>query len=131
VRILTDSIQNAMAPALKPADLFARAQATESPVERIALFQQVVREYPNDKSATQAAFMIGFTYAEEMKDYTQARKAFESFIAKYPQSDLVESAKWMIANMEHGVPPPSVGMPDTLYYKSIGGPSPGGTNSRP
>jgi len=129
VRILQDSLQNAMAPALKPADLFARAQATESPMERISLFQQVVREYPNDKSATQAAFMIGFTYAEELKNFTEARKAFQSFIEKYPQSDLVASAKWMIENMEHGVPPPSVGMPDTLFMKSGG--TPGGSNSRP
>ena len=131
VRILQDSLQNAMAPALKPADLFGRAQATEDPRERIKLFEQVVREYPSDKSAAQASFMIGFTYAEELKDFPQARKAFESFVAKYPQSDLVESAKWMIANMERGVPPPSVGMPDTLYFKTIGGPSPEGTNSRP
>jgi peptidyl-prolyl cis-trans isomerase C len=132
VRILSDSLQSAMAPALKPADLFARAQATESPTERIGIFQQLVREYPNDKSATQASFMIGFTYAEELKNYSEARKAFESFIAKYPQSDLVASAKWMIENMEHGVPPPSVGMPDTLIMKSGGlGAPPGGTNSRP
>src|SRR6266850_130839 len=130
VRILSDSLQSPMAPALKPADLFARAQATESPAERIGIFQQLVREYPDDKSATQASFMIGFTYAEEMKNYPEARKAFVSFIAKYPQSDLVTSAKWMIENMEHGVPPPSVGMPDTLIMKGGGlGAPPGGTNS--
>jgi outer membrane protein assembly factor BamD (BamD/ComL family) len=120
-----------MAQALTPADLFARAQATENPRERIALFEQVLREYPADKSATQAAFMIGFTYAEEMKDFLGARKAFESFVSKYPHSDLVASAKWMIENMEHGVPPPSVGMPDTLYFKNGPGAPPGGTNSRP
>ena len=73
--------------------------------------------------------MIGFTYAEELKNFTEARKAFQSFIEKYPQSDLVASAKWMIENMEHGVPPPSVGMPDTLFMKSGG--TPGGSNSRP
>lgn len=131
IKILEDSLQNAMAPALKPADLFARAQATENPQERIAIFQQVVREYPDDKAATQAAFMVGFTYAEEMKDYPEAKKAFQSFIAKYPQSDLITSAKWMLENMEHGVPPPSVGMPDTLYMKSGSGAPPGGSNSRP
>ena len=114
VTVFEDSLQKAMAPVLKPADLFARAQATDNPRERVALFQKVVRDYPEDKSAVQAAFMIGFTYAEELKDYPAARAAFQSFIAKHPQSDLVASAKWMMENMEHGVPPPSVGIPDTL-----------------
>ena len=130
VTVFEDSLQKAMAPVLKPADLFARAQATDNPRERVALFQKVVRDYPEDKSAVQAAFMIGFTYAEELKDYPAARAAFQSFIAKYPQSDLVASAKWMMENMEHGVPPPSVGIPDTLLLKQSGSP-PGGSDSRP
>ncbi len=131
VVVFTDSLQAAMSPKLGAADLFARAQNTENPGERIELFRQIVRRYPQDKSATQAAFMIGFTYAEELKDFPAAREAFQSFLTKYPQSDLVASAKWMMENMEHGVPPPSVGIPDTLQIHVTPGTAPGGSSSRP
>src|SRR5205823_13585482 len=113
---------------LSPAELFARAQTAAAPKERIELFQRVVTEYPNDKSAVQAAFMIGFTYAEELKDFPSARTAFQDFIRKYPKSDLVSSAHWMLDNMEHSVPPPEVGLPDSLTIQAIPSPNP---NSQP
>ena len=91
------------------ADLFAKAQAEVSPRDRIELFEGIVSRFPNDKSAVQAAFMIGFTYSEELKDYPAARKAFEKFIREHPDSDLVSSAKWMLANMGTGATPPGLG----------------------
>ena len=105
--VFEDSIQAALNPTKSPADLFADAQATSDPNERINLFRSVVLRYPQDKSAIQAAFMIGFTYAEELQDYPAARTAFEEFTKNYPGSDLVPSAKWMMENM--GSPDPSLG----------------------
>lgn len=119
VVVYTDSITNAMKPILSPAELFAQAQTAAAPKERIELFQRVVTEFPQDKSAVQAAFMIGFTYAEELKDFPSARTAFQEFLRKYPKSDLVTSAHWMLDNMEHSVPPPEVGLPDSLTIESI------------
>jgi hypothetical protein len=119
VVVYTDSITNAMKPILSPAELFAKAQTEASPKERINLFQRVVTEYPRDKSAVQAAFMIGFTYAEELKDFPSARTAFQDFIRQYPKSDLVTSAHWMLDNMEHSVPPPEVGLPDSLSIETL------------
>ena len=84
VVVYADSIENAMKPVLSPAQLFGRAQAAASPQERIDLFRRVVTEFPQDKSAVQASFMVGFTYAEELKDFPAARSAFEDFIRKYP-----------------------------------------------
>ncbi|HEY2923692.1 MAG TPA: peptidyl-prolyl cis-trans isomerase [Candidatus Eisenbacteria bacterium] len=127
VVVFTDSIEVAMKPISSPAELFARAQAAASARDRIELFREVTTKYPNDKSAIQAAFMIGFTYAEELGDYPAARTAFEDFLRKYPKSDLVTSAKWMLENMEHGVPPPGIGVPDTLRLEML----PGGMNSKP
>ena len=43
--------------------------------------------------------MIGFVYSEDFKDLVQARRTFDELISKYPQSDMIESAKWMIDNM--------------------------------
>jgi outer membrane protein assembly factor BamD (BamD/ComL family) len=108
-----------MKPILSPAELFAKAQTAVTPTDRIALFRRVVTEFPQDKSAVQAAFMIGFTYAEELKDFPNARTSFQDFIRKYPKSDLVSSAHWMLDNMEHSVPPPEVGLPDSLTFESL------------
>lgn len=121
VVVYDDSISVAMKPVLSPAQLFGKAQAASSPQERISLFKEVVTRYPNDKSAVQAAFMIGFTYAEEMSDFPAARAAFQDFLRKYPKSDLVASANWMLQNMEHSAPPPEVGVPDTLHFETIQG----------
>ena len=44
--------------------------------------------------------MIGFTYAEELKDFVQARRTFDELEQKYPESTMIESAKWMRENME-------------------------------
>jgi hypothetical protein len=118
VVIYTDSITTAMKPILSPAELFAQAQTAAAPQERIELFKRVVNEYPQDKSAVQAAFMIGFTYAEELKDFPSARTAFQDFLRKYPKSDLVTSAHWMLDNMEHSVPPPGL-TPDSLTIETM------------
>ena len=48
--------------------------------------------------------MIGFTYAEELNDYEKARSEFEKFIAKHPNSELANSARWMLQNMDKPAP---------------------------
>ncbi len=131
VVVYGDSISAAMKPVLSPAQLFGKAQAAESPQQRIATFKEVVTRYPNDKSAVQAAFMIGFTYAEELADFPAARAAFQDFLRKYPKSDLVASANWMLENMEHSAPPPEVGIPDTLRLETIQSHDSTGTTTKP
>jgi len=133
VSIFEDSIKFAAHPAKSPADLFAEAQSAPSPSARIELFRQVEARYPQDKAAVQAAFMVGFTYAEEMSDFASARTAFQEFLKKYPTSDLAGSAKWMLENMQNSKPPPGVGSPDSMVIKTIPAPvgRPKGTNVKP
>jgi peptidyl-prolyl cis-trans isomerase C len=131
VVIFTDSIETAMKPVLSPAELFAKAQSAPMGKDRIDLFRQVVTQYPKDKSAVQADFMIGFTYAEELKDFPAARTAFQEFIRKYPSSDLVASANWMLENMEHSAPPPEVGSPDSLQIEIVPPKGTQGTTTKP
>jgi len=130
--LFEDSIQVAITPLKSAADLFAEAQAASGPQDRIELFRQVVSKYPKDKSAIQAAFMIGFTYAEELSDFTAARAAFEDFLRKYPDSDLVSSTKWMMENMES--PTPSLGTvapPDSLNGTIVPGGESAGPDKKP
>lgn len=103
--IFDDSIAVALQPAKTPQQLFESAQAAPSPKDRIDLYRQLVKRYPKERVSEQAAFMIGFTYSEELGDSASARAAFEDFIRTHPKSDLVTSAKWMIDNMTKANPP--------------------------
>jgi peptidyl-prolyl cis-trans isomerase C len=128
--LFPDSIEMAHNPPKSPAEIFAKAQAEVSPRDRIELFEGLISRFPKDKSAVQAAFMIGFTYAEELKDYPAARKAFEKFMREHPDSDLVPSAKWMLENMGTGATPPGLGpMGGGPTLEVV--PPPDSTNSKP
>jgi parvulin-like peptidyl-prolyl isomerase len=85
--------------------LFDQAQQAADPVARLKLYQQIVSEYGDSKYGAQAQFMIGFMYADELKDRAKARAAFEQMIARYGKapyvdSTLVDSARWMLKNMD-------------------------------
>lgn len=81
-------------------ELWEMAQIEPDPRSRIQFYRDIVNFYPTHKNAAEALFMIGFTYAEELKDFVQARRTFDELEQKYPESPMLESAKWMIDNME-------------------------------
>jgi len=103
--IFDDSIRVALRPAKTAADLFKEAQAAATPLQRIDLYRSLVRDFPNDSVTVQAQFMIGFTFAEELNDYVSARVEFERFVAQHPGTELAESARWMLENMDKPAPP--------------------------
>lgn len=105
VTIFDDSVKAALQPARTPGQLFGDAQAAPTAAQRIGLYRQLVTKYPRERVSEQASFMVGFTYAEELGDYDNARKAFQEFMTAYPKSDLVKSAKWMLDNMDKPTPP--------------------------
>jgi peptidyl-prolyl cis-trans isomerase C len=82
-----------------PEELWEIAQMETDPRKRIEYYRQLVFLYPDHANAPQALFMIGFVYSEELKDFVQARRTFNELIGKYPQSDIIPSAQWMMENM--------------------------------
>ncbi len=84
-----------------PDQLWEIAQAEDAAYTRILDYRELVNRYPVHKYASQALFMIGFVYAEELQDLTQARRTMDELIKNYPDSDIVESAKWMIDNLNN------------------------------
>ena len=103
--IFDDSITVALSPARTPLDFFKEAQAAVNALDRVKLYKQVVDRFPTDSVSVQARFMIGFTYAEDLGDYEAAKKAFDEFVRLYPKSELANSARWMMENMEKPPPP--------------------------
>jgi parvulin-like peptidyl-prolyl isomerase len=85
-----------------PEELWELAQIEQDAQKRVQYYRDLVSRYPSHKNAPQALFMIGFVYSEELQDLQSARRTFEELIKKYPQSDMVETAKWMIENIQTG-----------------------------
>ncbi|MFZ1947434.1 MAG: peptidyl-prolyl cis-trans isomerase [bacterium] len=94
------------APAAKtPEEFFKLASEATNPAEKIKHYQEFLRKFPKNERAYEAKFMIGFTQAEELKDYDKAEKTFKEFMAEYPATDLSDDAQWMMANMRSGKEP--------------------------
>jgi len=87
-----------------PEELWEVARMEQDPRQRIQYYRDIVNLYPGHTNAPQALFMIGFTYAEELRDAVQARRSFDELKRKYPESDMIESADWMIENMQTAHP---------------------------
>jgi peptidyl-prolyl cis-trans isomerase C len=86
-------------------ELFTRAQQTNDTAQRLDMYMQLVLTYPDGGYADDAQFMIGFIQSEELHDYEAAGNAFRRLLEKYPNSELAESANWMIENMGKEAPP--------------------------
>jgi peptidyl-prolyl cis-trans isomerase C len=91
--------------ATTPEELFEMAQSAEDPLQRIEYYQQVVDRFGDFEQADRAQFMVGFVYSEELSDKESARKAFDAFLEKFPDSDLAKDARYMIDVMEGKEPP--------------------------
>ena len=86
-------------------ELFREAQTTPTADGRIDNYRLVVDNYPDSEFAPQSLFMIGFIYSEQKNDYDKAEAAFRELQSKYPNSELVDSAQWMLENMRTGEVP--------------------------
>lgn len=62
-------------------------------------YMMVFEKYPDDAEAPTALFMAGFIQANELNDYDQATKTYNTFLQKYPDNDLAASAKQELENM--------------------------------
>jgi len=88
-----------------PEALFKKASEESDPRRKIEYYEQFIAKFPDDERAYEAKFMIGFTLAEELRDYDAAEKIFKEFLEAYPATDLADDAKWMIENMRSGAQP--------------------------
>jgi len=94
-------VENLEEPGAKSADeLFAEAQAAPRPQKRVELYRELVERFPEDPRAVDSQFMVGFLLSEELKDAEAASAAFERVIEMSPDSDLAQSARWMLTSGE-------------------------------
>ncbi len=86
-------------------ELWDRAMKQTAPEDKISFYRTLLRSYPDDPLAPQALYMIGFIYADELKNPVHAKRALEELILRYPDSNLIESARRMIGNPDSPHPP--------------------------
>jgi tetratricopeptide (TPR) repeat protein len=89
-------------------ELMDKAENAATSLDKVKYYERFLSLYPSDPNAHKALFMIGFISAEDLKDYDTAKSSFRKLINTYPNSEFVNSAKWMLENMEKedsSVPP--------------------------
>lgn len=71
----------------------------ESLEKAIEAYTQYQKKYPNDNKAPQTLFMIGFIQANELGKLEVAKITYTRFLERYPNSEMIESAKSEIENL--------------------------------
>ncbi len=99
--------------------IFEMAEGEKVPQERIKIYQGLVDRRPKSPRAAQALFMVGFTYADDLRRPDEARPVFQDLLKKYPDSDLASSARWMLDNMDKGLG--NLPYAEQLKHKAISG----------
>ena len=69
-------------------------------LESIKSYRFLVEQYPHNRISRGAMFTVGEVYRQDLEDPDEARKAFEDFIARYPQSEKATEAKDILKQLD-------------------------------
>ncbi len=107
VKVVEKGLQvDATARANEAERLFKDAQESKDWQMRLDLYTEFLRRFPDHAHNYEAKFMIGFIYAEELKDYAKAQEAFWQLLKDHPDCELADDAKFMLDNLGLQEPPP-------------------------
>lgn len=82
----------------------AKKYQEESKFDRAAVaYEELVKKYPKSDHAPQCLFMLGYLYGNHLGDLEKARNAYELFLERYPNDDLVKDARWELAHLGQDV----------------------------
>ena len=69
------------------------------PTKTIHIFETLISRYPESEKAATSLFLKGFVLEDQMKDFDEARRVYEEFLEKYPDSEFADDAEISIANL--------------------------------
>jgi len=78
----------------------------ESFKKAIGYYKKVFEKDPDGPYSQKSLFMIGFIQANELHQFEEAKKSYNLFIQKYPESELTAAAKAELDNL--GIPPEEI-----------------------
>lgn len=65
----------------------------------VSTYQLLLEQLPQSSHAAQSQFMVGYIYANEIKDLDRARQAYTAFQQKYPQHDLSDDVAFELEHL--------------------------------
>jgi len=71
----------------------------ESLRKAVSMYKKIFTEYPNSPRAESSIFMSAFILANELQDINAAKTAYQLYIQKYPNGELVKDAKIELQNL--------------------------------
>lgn len=86
-------------------ELFAKAQELQKKekfLDAIETYRKIISEYPETRQGANSQFMIGYIFANHVKDFEQAKIELDRFLEKYStiaDSGLVAGAKFELQFM--------------------------------
>lgn len=95
-------IENYPNDSLTPNYLYLSGQLSKSINlfgEAIRMFETLIKEHPEFNDVSKAQFLIGMIYENNIQDTLKAKAAYQEFIEKYPQDELVDDAQFLIQNL--------------------------------
>ena len=65
----------------------------------VDILRKLVAEFPDHATSSNALFLTGFIYNNELKNYDSAKIAYEGFLKRFPTSMLVADARFELENL--------------------------------
>ncbi|HLF64221.1 MAG TPA: tetratricopeptide repeat protein [Saprospiraceae bacterium] len=75
------------------------ARTLRSTAKALAIYEWILRGYPDHKRSAQALFLKGFTYDNDLKDFETAKTVYTEFLRKYPNDEFASSAQFLLENL--------------------------------
>ena len=59
----------------------------------IKYLERIVGDFPDHPIRSKTLFLVGFTYAEQLHDFTKAQKAYQQYLNEYPEGEMASSVR--------------------------------------
>lgn len=85
-----------------PEYLYRAAEAARSMrdfAKSMTLYDWILDEYPDHERSPTVLFIKGFMLEQEFRQTEEARAIYEEFLAKYPDDQMANSAKFLLENL--------------------------------
>lgn len=66
----------------------------------LSIYDWIAENYPNYEKAATTFFLKGFMLENELNDKESARKVYQEFATKFPESDLQDDVKFLLDNID-------------------------------
>ena len=83
-------------------ELLAKAtefNSREEFAKAVEVHEKLMEEYPDSPHYAKSLFMVGFIYANHLKELDKAEKVLKEFLQKYPDDELAPSVKWELEHL--------------------------------